>query len=82
MLREWIDLAVEKQQDVREGIKAMQARAPEFLASLKELVAKASRNDAYKDNLDDAVDATTDAINDAGEALKENAPPPVRRRAQ
>ena len=79
---EWIDLAVEKQQDVHEGIKEMQARAPDFLASLKEIVDKQPENGAYKDNLDDAVDATTDAIKDAGEAAKENAPPPVRRRPQ
>jgi Flp pilus assembly CpaE family ATPase len=79
---EWIDLTVEKQQDVRDGIKDMQAHAPEFLTALKEIVAKKPENDAYKDNLDDAVDATTDAIKGADEAIKENAPPPVRRRPQ
>lgn len=77
---ELIDLGVEKQQDVREGIKTMQARAPEFLAYFKDLAAKAPEHDAYKDNIDDAVDATSDAIRDADEAAKENAPPPVRRR--
>jgi hypothetical protein len=77
---ELIDLGVEKQQDVREGIKTMQARAPEFLAYFKDLAAKAPEGDAYKDNIDDAVDATSDAIRDADEAAKENAPPPVRRR--
>jgi hypothetical protein len=77
---ELIDLGVDKQQDVREGIKTMQAHAPEFLAYFKDLAAKAPEHDAYKDNIDDAVDATNDAIRDADEAAKENAPPPVRRR--
>jgi len=77
-----IQLGVEKQQDVRGAIKEMQARAPEFLTYLKELSAKGKAVEAYKDNLDDAIDATNEAINDAADALKENAPPPVRRRPQ
>lgn len=77
-----IQLGVEKQQDVRDAIKEMQSKAPEFLAYLKELSAKGQAVAAYKDNLDDAIDATNDAIRDAAEASKENAPPPVRRRPQ
>lgn len=77
-----IQLGVDKQQDVRDAIKEMQSRAPEFLAYLKELSAKGQAVAAYKDNLDDAIDATNDAIKDAAEAIKENAPPPVRRRPQ
>ena len=73
---------MEKQQDIREGIKDMQAHAPEFLTYLKDLPAKRPERDAYKDNLDDAIDATNDAIRDADEAVKENAPPPVRRKPQ
>ena len=77
-----IQLGVEKQQDIREAIKEMQSRAPEFLAYLKELSAKGQAVERFKDNLDDAIDATNDAIRDAAEAIKENAPPPVRRRPQ
>jgi hypothetical protein len=77
-----IQLGVDKQQDIRDAIKEMQSRAPEFLAYLKELSAKGQAVAAYKDNLDDAIDATNDAIKDAAEAIKENAPPPVRRRPQ
>ncbi len=77
-----IQLGVEKQQDIRDAIKEMQGRAPEFLAYLKELAAKGQAVAPYKDNLDDAIDATNDAIRDAAEAIKENAPPPVRRRPQ
>jgi hypothetical protein len=77
-----IQLGVEKQQDVRGAIKEMQSRAPEFLAYLKSLSAKGPAVEAYKDNLDDAIEATNEAINDAADAIKENAPPPVRRRPQ
>lgn len=77
-----IQLGVQKQQDIRDAIKEMQGRAPEFLAYLKELSAKGQAAAPYKDNLDDAIDATNDAIRDAADALKENAPPPVRRRPQ
>jgi len=38
-----IQLGVEKQQDIRDAIKEMQSRAPEFLAYLKELPRKAGR---------------------------------------
>jgi hypothetical protein len=77
-----IQLGVEKQQDVRDSIKEMQSRAPEFLTYLKELSARGHAVAPYKDNLDDAIEATNDAIRDAAEAIKENAPPPVRRRPQ
>ena len=77
-----IQLGVEKQQDIREAIKEMQSRAPEFLTYLKELSAKGQAVEPYKDNLDDAIAATNDAIRDAADALKENAPPPVRRKPQ
>ena len=77
-----IQLGVEKQQDIRDAIKEMQGRAPEFLAYLKELSTKGQAVAPYKENLDDAIDATNDAIRDAAEAIKENAPPPVRRRPQ
>lgn len=77
-----IQLGVEKQQDVRGAIKEMQSRAPEFLTYLKTLSAKGQAVEAYRDNLDDAIDATNEAINDAADAIKENAPPPVRRKPQ
>jgi hypothetical protein len=77
-----IQLGVEKQQDVRGAIKDMQSHAPEFLTYLKSLSAKGQAVEAYKDNLDDAIEATSEAINDADDAIKENAPPPVRRKPQ
>lgn len=74
-----IDLGVEKQDDIRSAVKEMQARGPEWLAYLKELSAKPGEAQDHKDNLDDAIDATTDAIRSADDASKEVAPPPVRR---
>jgi len=77
-----MELSVEKQEDVRAGIKAVQERGPEFLAYLKDLAAKGPERNSYKDYLDDAIAATSDAITSAGDAAQENAPPPVRRRPQ
>jgi len=74
-----IELGVEKQQDIHAAIKEMQARAPEFLEYLKDLQTKGKEIADYKDNVDDAVDATSDAIRTASESEGEVAPPPVRR---
>ncbi len=75
-----IDLGVEKQQDISDGIKEMQDRGPEFLAYLKELAARGTEVEPYRYNLDDAIEATLDAIKTADQAVGEVAPPPVRRR--
>lgn len=77
-----IDLGVDKQQNIRDAIKDMQSHAPEFLAFLKDLEAKNPEAKDHKDNLDDAIDATNDAISTANDAAQENAPPPVRRNPQ
>src|SRR5262245_22296274 len=53
-----IDLGAEKQQDIRPAIKDMQSKGAEFLAYLKGLQAQGEKMSAYKDNLDDAADAT------------------------
>ncbi len=75
-----IELGIEKQEDVRGGVKEMQSKGKEFLAYLKGLSANGPELQTYKDNLDDAVEATQDALKDAEKAAKEVAPPPVRRR--
>jgi len=74
-----IELGTEKQQDIHAAIKEMQARAPEFLTYLKDLQTKGKEIADYKDNVDDAVDATSDALRTANESENEVAPPPVRR---
>jgi chromosome segregation ATPase len=75
-----IDIGIEKQQDIREGLKALQGHIKEFLAYLQELKEKGPERETYKDNLEDAIEATQDAAKDVEKAGKENAPPPVRRK--
>jgi hypothetical protein len=78
-----MELGVEKQEDVQEGIRAMQTEAPVFLAYLKDLAANNPERVSFKANLEDAIAATEDAIRIAADSAKENAPPPpVRRRPQ
>jgi hypothetical protein len=78
-----MELGVEKQEDVRDAIKLMQTQAAEFLTHLKTLQAKGPERESYKENLDDAISATQDALRSADDAGKSSAPaPPVRRRPQ
>jgi len=76
---ELIDIAIEKQQEIREAVKDMQLHMKDYLAYLQQLEANGQDRDDYKDNLDDAVEATKDAQSDADKAIKEIEPPPVRR---
>ncbi|HVA93776.1 MAG TPA: hypothetical protein VNI36_02630 [Candidatus Dormibacteraeota bacterium] len=75
-----LDLGVEKQEDIREGIKTMQARLKEFLPYLQQLSANGPERETYKDNLDDAIEGTQDAIKEVEMDMKEMSPPPVRRK--
>jgi hypothetical protein len=75
-----LDIGIEKQEDIRAGVKALQAQIKGFLAYLQDLLANGPEKDTYKDNLDDAVEATQDAMKDVEKASKEMAPPPVRRK--
>jgi len=75
-----VDLGIEKQEDIREGVKALQARLKEFLPYLQELAAGGAERETYKENLDDAIEATQDASKEIEKAAKEIAPPPVRRK--
>ena len=75
-----IDVGIGKQEDIRAGLKALQARIKEFLPYLQELDEKGPELDSYKDNLDDAIESTQDAAKDVERAAQEMAPPPVRRK--
>lgn len=77
---ELIELGLDKQEDIRGGIKEMQAKAKEFLAYLEGLAKNGPELASYKDTLEDAIEATRDALKDADKAAKEIAPPPVRRK--
>jgi hypothetical protein len=74
-----IDVARERQQDIRVGLKALTTKAKEHLAYLQELQKGGADADTYKETLDDAVEATQDALTDAEKAEKEISAP-VRRK--
>src|SRR3974377_792694 len=75
-----IQVGLEKQDNIRQGIDLMATRAKEFLAILEKISTEGVEKDLYKDNLDDAIEGTQDAMNDAEKAKKKAAPPPVRRK--
>lgn len=75
-----LQLGVQKQENVRAGIDLMAARAKEFLATLDKLSTDGPERGSYKDNLDDAIEGTRDALKEAEAAKKNVAPPPVRRK--
>lgn len=75
-----VDIGIEKQEDIRDSVKALQAQIKAALPYLQDLAAKGPERETYKDNLDDAIEATQDAAKDIEKATKEMAPPPVRRK--
>ena len=75
-----IEIGIEKQQDIREGVKAMQAKIKEFLPYLQDLAVNGPEHQTYKENLEDAIEATQDAAKDVDKASKEMAAPPERRK--
>jgi hypothetical protein len=74
-----IQLGIEKQENIRSGIDMMATKSKEFLELLDKW-SNGPEKDVYKDNLDDAVEGTRDALKEAETAKKKVAPPPVRRR--
>jgi len=75
-----IQLGLEKQSNIRLGIDLMSARTKEFLTVLEKYSAGGPELETYQDNLDDAIEGTRDAMNEAEKAKKKVAPPPVRRK--
>jgi hypothetical protein len=75
-----IQLGIEKQENIRQGVDLMSSRTKEFLVVLEKLSTDGAELELYKDNLDDAIEGTRDAMNDAEKAKKKVAPPPVRRK--
>ena len=73
--------AAQKQQNVRAGVDLIASKTREFLETLKKILAEGKEIEVYKDNIDDAIEGTQDAINDAEKAKKSVAPPPVRRKS-
>ena len=75
-----IQLGIQKQENIRAGIDLMAGKSKEFLEILQKLATEGTELELYKDNLDDAIEGTRDAMNDAEKAKKAVAPPPVRRK--
>jgi hypothetical protein len=75
-----IQLGLEKQDNIRQGIDMMATKSKGFLETLKKYSANGPELEVYKDNLDDAVQGTEDALKEAEAAKKKAAPPPVRRK--
>jgi len=75
-----IQLGLERQANIRQGIDLMATKAEAFLEILKKISTNAAELEIYKDNLDDAIEGTEDALREAQNARKKAAPPPVRRR--
>lgn len=75
-----MQLGIEKQENIRKGIDMMASRTKEFLPILQKYSADGPELETYKDNLDDAIEGTRDAMNDAENAKKKVAPPPIRRK--
>jgi hypothetical protein len=72
---------IQKQQNVRAGVDLLASKTREFLEILKKIQAEGKEIDVYKDNIEDAIEGTQDAINDAEKAKKSVAPPPLRRKS-
>ncbi|HVS74045.1 MAG TPA: hypothetical protein VHE23_01370 [Candidatus Acidoferrales bacterium] len=75
-----VQLGKEKQQNVRKGIDLMITRSKEFLATLEQISVGGQERELYKGNLDDAIEGTRDALEEALKAKKDVAAPPVRRK--
>lgn len=76
-----IQLGIEKQENVRKGVDLMASKTKEYLEVLKKIQADGKQMEIYKENLDDAIEGTQDAMKDAEKAKKSVAPPPVRRKS-
>ena len=76
-----IQLGIEKQENIRAAVDLMASQSKSFLAVLEKLSAAGGPDlEAYKSNLDDAIEGTRDAMKEAGKATKKVAPPPIRRK--
>jgi hypothetical protein len=76
-----IQVALGKQENIRQGIDLMATKSKAFLDILQKYAKEGPELEIYKDNLDDAIDGTQDAMNEADKAKNKAAPPPVRRKS-
>lgn len=75
-----ISLEISKQAEIRDGIKLMVEKGNEYLVILQKIrVDRGPELETYKENLDDAIESTTDAVNESQKAEKSYTPP-IRRK--
>jgi len=65
-----IQLGIEKQENIRQGIDLMASSTKGFLPILEKLSTDGPELEIYKDNLQDALEGTREAINDAEKAKR------------
>ncbi|MGA7855672.1 MAG: hypothetical protein WCA15_20300 [Candidatus Acidiferrales bacterium] len=75
-----IEVARDKQIDIRGQLKLIESKGKEFLDILQKIGQGGPELDTYKDTLQDAIEGTKDAVSDANAASKELTPVPVRRK--
>jgi len=75
-----IQVSLSKQENIRQGIDLMASKTKEFLVILQKYQAEGPELEIYKENLEDAIEGTQDAQNEAEKAKNKAAPPPVRRK--
>jgi hypothetical protein len=75
-----MQLGIEKQENIRQAVDLMSGKLKEFVGVLNKISAEGTDIDLYRDNLNDAIEGTNDAMKDAEKAKKNVAPPPVRRK--
>ena len=75
-----VQLGIHKQENIRKSIDLMASKAKEFTVILNKLSTEGNEREIYKDNLDDAIEGTNDALKEAEQAKMKVAPPPVRRK--
>ena len=75
-----LDAAIDKLEDIRPAIKEMENKTKEFQVYLDKLAAGHPDLPKFKESLDDAIEATKDAVKTAEKAAKAAPTAPVRRK--
>jgi DNA repair exonuclease SbcCD ATPase subunit len=76
-----IEDAKAKQLNIHASLKLLESKGKEFLEQLQKIdQGSGPEFDSYKETLQDAIEATKDAVSDAQKAQKEMLPAPVRRK--
>ena len=75
-----LDVAKEKQMDIRDSLKMMKEKDKEFLEILEKYDKGGPELDSYRETLEDAIEGTKDALTDIEDSEKEATPGPVRRK--